>query len=171
MEGDQRKEHRLGHQNRRQRVTAFGPQCTHLGCAYHWEQGKKQFLCPCHTSVFSIDGKVIIRTRAAARWTGMRPRSKGNKLLLGKLHRRIRRSRNHEAPLDGLNDWLDHRTGIQTAVRTFPLRGHPRVERLAPGLRQRRAVPVPGAGLHRYHCWRSTMRLRRAKRTTACATS
>jgi menaquinol-cytochrome c reductase iron-sulfur subunit len=41
------------------RTIAFAPQCTHLGCAYHWDDGKKQFLCPCHTSVFSIDGKVI----------------------------------------------------------------------------------------------------------------
>jgi menaquinol-cytochrome c reductase iron-sulfur subunit len=37
-------------------ITAFGPQCTHLGCAYHWENN--QFICPCHTSYFSIDGKV-----------------------------------------------------------------------------------------------------------------
>lgn len=40
-------------------IVAFAPQCTHLGCAYHWDEPKKQFLCPCHTSVFSIDGKVI----------------------------------------------------------------------------------------------------------------
>jgi menaquinol-cytochrome c reductase iron-sulfur subunit len=39
-------------------VVAFGPQCTHLGCAYHWEEGKHEFLCPCHTSVFALDGKV-----------------------------------------------------------------------------------------------------------------
>jgi menaquinol-cytochrome c reductase iron-sulfur subunit len=38
---------------------AFGPQCTHLGCAYHWDEGKKNFLCPCHTSSFGIDGKVL----------------------------------------------------------------------------------------------------------------
>lgn len=37
-------------------VTAYGPSCTHLGCAYHWENN--QFLCPCHNSFFSIDGKV-----------------------------------------------------------------------------------------------------------------
>ena len=42
-----------------QHVVAFGPQCTHLGCAYHWEEPKSQFLCPCHSSVFSVDGKVI----------------------------------------------------------------------------------------------------------------
>ncbi|MEO8657688.1 MAG: Rieske (2Fe-2S) protein [Bryobacteraceae bacterium] len=39
-------------------VTAFAPQCTHLGCAYHWEEQSKEFLCPCHTSTFAIDGKV-----------------------------------------------------------------------------------------------------------------
>ena len=40
-------------------VVAFGPQCTHLGCAYHWEEGKNEFLCPCHSSLFAIDGKVL----------------------------------------------------------------------------------------------------------------
>lgn len=39
-------------------VVAYAPQCTHLGCAYHWDEGSKDFLCPCHTSVFSLDGKV-----------------------------------------------------------------------------------------------------------------
>jgi menaquinol-cytochrome c reductase iron-sulfur subunit len=65
-------------------VLAFGPQCTHLGCAYHWEDGKNDFLCPCHTSVFGIDGKVI---------SGPAPRPldrfetkiDGNKLMLGRL--------------------------------------------------------------------------------------
>jgi menaquinol-cytochrome c reductase iron-sulfur subunit len=66
------------------RIVAFGPQCTHLGCAYHWEQGKSEFLCPCHTSLFSITGKVI---------SGPAPRPldrydtklNGSKLLLGQL--------------------------------------------------------------------------------------
>lgn len=40
-------------------VVAFTPQCTHLGCAYHWDEQAHNFLCPCHTSIFSIDGKVI----------------------------------------------------------------------------------------------------------------
>jgi menaquinol-cytochrome c reductase iron-sulfur subunit len=40
-------------------VVAFAPQCTHLGCAYHWEEKEKYFLCPCHTSTISIDGKVL----------------------------------------------------------------------------------------------------------------
>jgi len=41
------------------KVVAFGPQCTHLGCAYHWEDSSNQFMCPCHGSYFSIDGKVL----------------------------------------------------------------------------------------------------------------
>jgi len=65
-------------------VIAFAPQCTHLGCAYHWEADKKQFRCPCHTSVFSIDGKVV---------SGPAPRPldrfdakvQNNKLLLGEV--------------------------------------------------------------------------------------
>jgi menaquinol-cytochrome c reductase iron-sulfur subunit len=40
-------------------VTVFAPQCTHLGCAYHWEAASRNFVCPCHTSAFSIDGKVL----------------------------------------------------------------------------------------------------------------
>lgn len=40
-------------------VIAFAPQCTHLGCAFRWEARTKTFLCPCHTSNFSLDGKVI----------------------------------------------------------------------------------------------------------------
>lgn len=67
-----------------QGVVAFGPQCTHLGCAYHWEEGKSQFFCPCHNSVFAIDGKVV---------SGPAPRPldryetkvDNQKLLLGKL--------------------------------------------------------------------------------------
>jgi menaquinol-cytochrome c reductase iron-sulfur subunit len=67
------------------RITAFGPQCTHLGCAYHWEEGKNEFLCPCHNSLFGIDGRVI---------SGPAPRPldryqtkvEGNKLMVGKLN-------------------------------------------------------------------------------------
>ena len=41
------------------KIVAFGPQCTHLGCAYHWDQSSKEFVCPCHASYFSIQGKVL----------------------------------------------------------------------------------------------------------------
>ncbi len=42
-----------------QNVVAYSPSCTHLGCAYHWDDQAKQFVCPCHASIFSIDGKVL----------------------------------------------------------------------------------------------------------------
>ena len=42
-----------------EKFTVFDPRCTHLGCPYHWDEEKKQFLCPCHTAVFDAAGKVI----------------------------------------------------------------------------------------------------------------
>ena len=39
--------------------TVFDPRCTHLGCPYRWDAARQQFLCPCHTAVFDIEGKVI----------------------------------------------------------------------------------------------------------------
>src|ERR1700683_2364980 len=71
--------------NSASQVVAFGPQCTHLGCAYHWDDTRSQFLCPCHNSIFAIDGAVV---------SGPAPRPldrydakvTGGKLLLGALH-------------------------------------------------------------------------------------
>jgi menaquinol-cytochrome c reductase iron-sulfur subunit len=65
-------------------IVAFAPQCTHLGCAYHWEEGKNEFLCPCHNSVFAVDGRVV---------SGPAPRSldryqsqvQGTHLMLGRI--------------------------------------------------------------------------------------
>jgi menaquinol-cytochrome c reductase iron-sulfur subunit len=42
-----------------QQVIALAPQCTHLGCAYHWDESNGDFLCPCHTSTFDKSGKVL----------------------------------------------------------------------------------------------------------------
>ena len=39
-------------------VVVFSPQCTHLGCAVHWDSMEKTFKCPCHGSVFDINGKI-----------------------------------------------------------------------------------------------------------------
>jgi len=72
-------------------VIAFGPQCTHLGCAHHWDQDQKKFICPCHASLFSIEGKVL---------SGPAPRPldrfdlkiEGNRLLLGSLRQQQERS-------------------------------------------------------------------------------
>lgn len=40
-------------------VTAFAPICTHLGCAYRFAPGSNQFHCPCHNSLFALDGTVL----------------------------------------------------------------------------------------------------------------
>jgi menaquinol-cytochrome c reductase iron-sulfur subunit len=37
----------------------FDPHCTHLNCLFAWNPGLKTFQCPCHGSVFDIDGKVL----------------------------------------------------------------------------------------------------------------
>ncbi len=63
-------------------VVAYAPQCTHLGCAYHWEAQRNQFVCPCHESLFSIDGKVMggPAARPLDRYV---TRIEDNKLLIG----------------------------------------------------------------------------------------
>ena len=65
-------------------ITAFGPQCTHLGCAYHWDERKNEFLCPCHNSLFAVDGSVVSgpAPRPLDRYD---TRMQGNTLLLGQL--------------------------------------------------------------------------------------
>ena len=40
-------------------VTVFSTVCTHLGCAVHWDETKKEFLCPCHGGVYDVEGKVL----------------------------------------------------------------------------------------------------------------
>ncbi len=39
-------------------ITVFSPACTHLGCHFTWNPRTGHFECPCHASVFTIDGKV-----------------------------------------------------------------------------------------------------------------
>lgn len=40
-------------------VTAFAPACPHLGCGYRWFPAERRFKCPCHVSLFDIDGNVL----------------------------------------------------------------------------------------------------------------
>jgi menaquinol-cytochrome c reductase iron-sulfur subunit len=40
-------------------VTVFSPICPHLGCYYDWHPERKEFICPCHGSIYSITGKVL----------------------------------------------------------------------------------------------------------------
>jgi len=37
---------------------ALSLRCTHLGCSINWEENKKRFICPCHSSSFAINGEV-----------------------------------------------------------------------------------------------------------------
>ena len=38
---------------------ALSLRCTHLGCSISWEENKKRFICPCHSSAFDISGEVL----------------------------------------------------------------------------------------------------------------
>jgi menaquinol-cytochrome c reductase iron-sulfur subunit len=40
-------------------LTVYSPICPHLGCYYNFDPNSQHFECPCHGSVFSIDGKVL----------------------------------------------------------------------------------------------------------------
>jgi menaquinol-cytochrome c reductase iron-sulfur subunit len=40
-------------------LRAFSTVCPHLGCGIDWNDGQRRFVCPCHDSFFSLDGKVI----------------------------------------------------------------------------------------------------------------
>jgi len=40
-------------------LTVFSPICTHLGCHYDWVAASREFVCPCHNSFFSMEGKVL----------------------------------------------------------------------------------------------------------------
>jgi menaquinol-cytochrome c reductase iron-sulfur subunit len=65
-------------------VVAYAPQCTHLGCAYHWDQEKDQFVCPCHNSLFSLEGKVLDGP-APRPLDRFQTRLEGNELMVGPL--------------------------------------------------------------------------------------
>jgi menaquinol-cytochrome c reductase iron-sulfur subunit len=47
-------------------LRVLSPICPHLGCSIPWIEAKQQFICPCHTAVFALDG---------ARISGPAPRS------------------------------------------------------------------------------------------------
>lgn len=38
---------------------ALSAVCTHLGCVVQWQEGKGEFLCPCHGGRFSPNGVVL----------------------------------------------------------------------------------------------------------------
>ncbi|MEO8128512.1 MAG: ubiquinol-cytochrome c reductase iron-sulfur subunit [Bryobacteraceae bacterium] len=67
-------------------AVAFSPQCTHLGCAYHWDENNKNFLCPCHTSTFDMEGNVLSGP-APRPLDRFQVRVEGTKLLIGDLQK------------------------------------------------------------------------------------
>jgi cytochrome b6-f complex iron-sulfur subunit len=38
---------------------ALYQRCTHLGCNVPWDQTSNAFVCPCHSSQFTVEGSVI----------------------------------------------------------------------------------------------------------------
>ncbi len=39
-------------------VTVYSPICPHLGCGYRWGNQERLFKCPCHGSVYDMEGTV-----------------------------------------------------------------------------------------------------------------
>jgi menaquinol-cytochrome c reductase iron-sulfur subunit len=37
-------------------LRVLSPICPHLGCSIPWLEAKQQFICPCHTAIFTLDG-------------------------------------------------------------------------------------------------------------------
>ncbi len=42
-----------------QGVEALSSRCTHLGCTVRYEPATRRFPCPCHGSVFDLEGQVL----------------------------------------------------------------------------------------------------------------
>lgn len=40
-------------------IVVFSPICPHLGCGYRWDAGDRKFKCPCHGSIYDVQGKVL----------------------------------------------------------------------------------------------------------------
>ncbi len=40
-------------------TVVFSNVCTHLSCRVNWNEGTKEYICPCHDGRFNIDGKVV----------------------------------------------------------------------------------------------------------------
>lgn len=62
-------------------VSAFSPNCPHLGCGYRWFPQDRLFKCPCHASVFDITGK-IVSGPAPRGLDGLETKKEGNRVLV-----------------------------------------------------------------------------------------
>jgi len=45
---------------------ALSDVCPHLGCKVHWEEARRQFLCPCHNGAFDAHGIAVAGPPARA---------------------------------------------------------------------------------------------------------
>jgi menaquinol-cytochrome c reductase iron-sulfur subunit len=50
-----------------QKVTALNSACPHAGCFVEFKPGDGKFLCPCHDSLFAVDGNIANASSPAAR--------------------------------------------------------------------------------------------------------
>lgn len=46
--------------DRDDKVQAFSTVCPHLGCGIDWNGKERRFVCPCHDSFFSAEGKALM---------------------------------------------------------------------------------------------------------------
>ena len=69
---------------------AISQKCTHLGCAVPWMAERKQFECPCHSSVFDMTGNVI--KAPAPRALDLYPISFERSMVMIDISRAIKRS-------------------------------------------------------------------------------
>ena len=65
-------------------VDVFEPHCTHLGCAYSWDQSNQRFECPCHGGKFDQNGNRIAGPppRPLDRYE---VRTEGNQIKIGRI--------------------------------------------------------------------------------------
>jgi menaquinol-cytochrome c reductase iron-sulfur subunit len=40
-------------------VTVYSPICPHLGCGFRWDSRDRKFKCPCHGSLYALNGEVL----------------------------------------------------------------------------------------------------------------
>jgi menaquinol-cytochrome c reductase iron-sulfur subunit len=40
-------------------ITAYSPICPHAGCYYNWSSQFRRFVCPCHESIFELNGNLV----------------------------------------------------------------------------------------------------------------
>ena len=67
-------------------IVVFEPHCTHLGCAYSWNQTSQHFECPCHGGKYDKDGNRIAGPppRPLDRYE---VKMEGNQITIGKIVR------------------------------------------------------------------------------------